>query len=571
MCVTLKVRTSNRSRGVAVAVAKSRPVSLKAVATHSGVLSASYRYTNSLLYSTSSLLYSTSSLLYSTSSLLYSTSSLLYSTSSLLYLTNSCLYSSLSSRAVAMSRKTTSGGHFVKFRKLALTTATSISCSSAWTNELAKSTIDEWFDIIQVFVPHEVYAAFDTPERPSFEALKKLPFFPDENGVYLDTLKTPSGNHVYPGAAPHQTAKARVGFHDSPGALVQNPHSTYYSIKHSITTPCESQFVTLVRIPIPPNLDPEEKALRRLLCRLAEAMFAYWLCAFESTGKGSGLAVVASKLSREMYGDDLFEWEGTLTHSPLMEQLGTQSYGAARQNRFQEHLGALNELYVENPPQNMVDQAWKRSRLDNASQNAGRDRRRNNWSADQVATEKAKDKARKVKRKSKETSESKKETSAYQASYRTNMLKEMNENELEEFKEKNKMKMRKSRAKRKAQKDAVASGNTGPTATTTYHDGKGTLDGATPPTKPPLAAPQIALPSFAVTTPPQTVTMPTLLSRRLSTFPNSAEVERPARRQRSSIATPQKTIELVLSSDSESESSESDSLDGFIVDDDIEE
>jgi hypothetical protein len=181
----------------------------------------------------------------------------------------------------------------------------------------------------------------------------------------------------------------------------------------------------------------------------------------ESTGKALGLAVVASKMSKNMYGDGIFEWEGTLTHSPLSEQLGTQIYGVARQDRFQEHWAALNDLYAEDPPQDMVDQAWKRSRLDNASQNAGRDRRRNNWSADQIAAEKAKDKVPKAKRKTKETSQSKKETSAYQASYREDMLKEMNEKELEDFKEKNKLKMRKSRAKMKAQK---AAGRTAPTA-----------------------------------------------------------------------------------------------------------
>jgi hypothetical protein len=190
-------------------------------------------------------------------------------------------------------------------------------------------------------------------------------------------------------------------------------------------------------------------------------MFIYQQCVFESTGRDSSLAVVASKMSKKMYGDGLFEWEGTLTHSPLTEQFGTQTYGVARQNRLQEHLTALIDLYAEDPPQDMVDQVWKRSRLDNASQNAGLDRRRNNWSADQIAVEKAKDKVRKAKRKTKETSKSKKETSAYQASYREDMLKEMNEKELEDFKEMNKLKMRKSRAKMKAQK---AAGRTAPTA-----------------------------------------------------------------------------------------------------------
>jgi hypothetical protein len=108
------------------------------------------------------------------------------------------------------AQETSAGSHFVEFKKLALTTATSTSCSAAWTNELAKSTIDEWFNLTEAFVPDKVRTTFDSPDRPSFEALRKLPFFPDEHGVYADMLEISSGKYIYPGCAPHQTVKYRT-------------------------------------------------------------------------------------------------------------------------------------------------------------------------------------------------------------------------------------------------------------------------------------------------------------------------------------------------------------------------
>jgi hypothetical protein len=135
-----------------------------------------------------------------------------------------------------MSTKTPTGSHFEKFRKLALTTATSTSCSAAWTNEIARSTINKWFSLIEAFVPDKVRTTFNSPHRPSFEALQKLPFFPDEHGVYTDMLETSSKRYIYPGCAPHQTVKYRTATHDSPVALVKQPHSPYYGIKHSATS-----------------------------------------------------------------------------------------------------------------------------------------------------------------------------------------------------------------------------------------------------------------------------------------------------------------------------------------------
>jgi hypothetical protein len=44
---------------------------------------------------------------------------------------------------IVMSFKTPTGSHFEQFRKLALETAMSISCSPAWTSELGRSSIDE--------------------------------------------------------------------------------------------------------------------------------------------------------------------------------------------------------------------------------------------------------------------------------------------------------------------------------------------------------------------------------------------------------------------------------------------
>jgi hypothetical protein len=153
-----------------------------------------------------------------------------------------------------MSLKPPAGSRFVEFKKLALTTATSTSCSAAWTNELAKSTIDKWLNLIKAYVPDEVRTTFDSPNRPSFRALQKPPFFPDEHGVYADLLETSSTRYIYPDCAPHQTVKYRTASHNSPTALVKQPHSPYYGIKHSTTSPYRSLFVSLVRIPIPPNL-----------------------------------------------------------------------------------------------------------------------------------------------------------------------------------------------------------------------------------------------------------------------------------------------------------------------------
>jgi hypothetical protein len=113
-----------------------------------------------------------------------------------------------------MSLRTSAGSHFVEFRKFALTTATGTSCSAAWMDELVKPTINEWFSLIEAFVPDKVRTAFDSPDRLSFEALSKLPFFPDEHGVYADILETSSAKYIYPGCAPHQTVKYHTAAYD---------------------------------------------------------------------------------------------------------------------------------------------------------------------------------------------------------------------------------------------------------------------------------------------------------------------------------------------------------------------
>lgn len=113
-----------------------------------------------------------------------------------------------------MSLRNPAGSHLVEFRKLALTTATSTSCSAAWTNEIVKSTVDDWFSLIEAFVPDKVRTTFDSPDRPSFEALSKLPFFPNEHAVYADMLETSSAKYIYPGCAPHQTVKYHTAAHD---------------------------------------------------------------------------------------------------------------------------------------------------------------------------------------------------------------------------------------------------------------------------------------------------------------------------------------------------------------------
>jgi hypothetical protein len=147
----------------------------------------------------------------------------------------------LLSKAIVMSLRTSAGSHFVEFRKLALATATSTSCSAAWADEIAKSTIDEWFSLIEAFVPDKVRTTFDSPRRSSFEALRKLPFFPDEHGVYADMLETSSTKYIYSGCAPHQTVKYRTAMTRSTGQVIEallydlylcGHHSILQSIVH---------------------------------------------------------------------------------------------------------------------------------------------------------------------------------------------------------------------------------------------------------------------------------------------------------------------------------------------------
>ncbi|KAH0364861.1 hypothetical protein KCU65_g6517, partial [Aureobasidium melanogenum] len=183
-------------------------------------------------------------------------------------------------------------------------------------------------------------------------------------------------------------------------------------------------------------------------------MFLYWLGAFNTEVAGSGLAAMAARLGEKMYGSSHTGWSGTLTHSPLTEQLGTEESGGVRQARFQEHMSALHDEYGDDIPEEMVEMAWRRSRFDNVSQNQGRTNRRNNQSASKAAEEKAKDKARKAKRMANQTANSKAEEAAYHVTYVQNKKAQMTEEELAEFREKNRLKQTKSRAKKKARRAA---------------------------------------------------------------------------------------------------------------------
>jgi hypothetical protein len=136
-------------------------------------------------------------------------------------------------------------------KKLALTTVTSIRFSPAWTKKMARSTIDERFNFVQAFVPDEVRTTFDVPNRPSCEAIQRLPFFPNDHGMYADTLETANDRYIYPGAAPHQTQRLRKNSHNVATILHLYLNSAYFRIKHSTTIPCQSHFVSLLRIPIP--------------------------------------------------------------------------------------------------------------------------------------------------------------------------------------------------------------------------------------------------------------------------------------------------------------------------------
>jgi hypothetical protein len=139
--------------------------------------------------------------------------------------------------------------------------------------------------------------------------------------VYADILETADDRYIYPGAAPHQIQKLRRNNHNVTTVLRLYPNSAYYSIKHSASNPCQSHIVLPPRIPIPHTPDPQEKAVRHLLCRIGEATFSFWMCAFDENGKEAKLAEEAKKLSKKMYGNGRFEWQGALSHSPFTAML----------------------------------------------------------------------------------------------------------------------------------------------------------------------------------------------------------------------------------------------------------
>jgi hypothetical protein len=117
-------------------------------------------------------------------------------------------------------------------------------------------------------------------------------------------------------------------------------------------------------------------------------MFAYWLCTFKSTGRGSELAAVAAEMSKEIYGNSRPEWEGTMPHSSLTEQLGTEEFGKVRQNRFQEVMLEYNNLYGQDVPDEIVALAWNRDRFDTLQQREDRARRNDALPTAQISADK---------------------------------------------------------------------------------------------------------------------------------------------------------------------------------------
>lgn len=150
-------------------------------------------------------------------------------------------------------------------------------------------------------------------------------------------------------------------------------------------------------------------------------MFSYWLCAFYVSGSDFELDLKAESLNKKMYSGIQTKWSGTLTHSSLTEQLGTEEFGGVRQARFQEHMSALRDEHGDEIPDDMIEAAWRRSRYDSVR------------SASQAGVEKAKDKARKAERKEKQTAQSKAEEAAYEATYAANRKSQMTQKGLADF------------------------------------------------------------------------------------------------------------------------------------------
>ena len=310
-------------------------------------------------------------------------------------------------------------------------------------------------------------------------------------------------------------------------------------------------------------------------------MFAYWMCAFDSTGKGSKLAVVAEEMGREMYGKGMFDWQGVLSHSPFTEQLGTESYGSVRQTRFDEQMVVLDELYNGDIPEDMIDLAWRRSAKDNVIERQNRVTRDNARSD----AERAERYAQVNQIRANYTPEQNEESAEKMALYYTNMMEQMNEADYIDFRARNNASQRKSRAKKKAEaeknaksKDMGAAG--------------GQVDGdvvAAPTSKTKKSSPpKRLLPSRKIIgTSPSTDRQPSHITtkNKRAIFVSSSESESeqkanvfvskksptPKRRLLSRKPSKGKRAIIVSSSESESEaeSSEGESLGGFIVDDDV--
>jgi hypothetical protein len=164
-------------------------------------------------------------------------------------------------------------------------------------------------------------------------------------------------------------------------------------------------------------------------------MFAYWLCAFKSTGRGSELAAVAAKMSKEIYGNSRSEWEGTMPHSSLTEQLGTEEFGKVRQDRFQEVMLEYNNLYGQDVPDEIVALAWNRARFDALQQREDRARRNDALPAAQIAADKEKNNADQKMTRASWTVTRKEENQADMAMYHENRMNAMTEKERDEHRE----------------------------------------------------------------------------------------------------------------------------------------
>lgn len=316
--------------------------------------------------------------------------------------------------------------------------------SPAWTEELSKQSSDGWFDALQAFCGRDLKEALGTGLPPAFQRLGRLPFQPDEPGVYAGLLKPTRSSdattsHVLIGCAAHRPVSSRTIKHDSPSAKDLFPDMKYYQLRHG-TKDYTHRFVTLVRIPIRPNMTESEQARRRLLCRLAECFFTVWTVGSDPDKPRAQKMLEASRDAyAEAYDCSVIsvDWSGLASHCPLRETTGTAEKLSERSRRYDESIEALLEIYgiFEEIPEELLSKVKSRSEAPLDKRNEWKDQRKRSMSAEDITDEYRKAKKQKQARLDGMTEQArgdlKQSTREYFQAYNENRLNAMTETERE--------------------------------------------------------------------------------------------------------------------------------------------